>query len=106
MDLNSFGSFPAGKYKKRQLKQLTANHRIEILHSYLIEFKPQKDVAKEYRVSPSLVGRLARDFKSKPQMLDKLREGEISKSLMNEAIMDQTSAMLAKSIPITHAGKI
>ncbi len=39
MDLNSFGSFPAGKYKKRTLKQLTVDHRIEILHSYLIEFK-------------------------------------------------------------------
>ena len=39
-------------------------------------------------------------------MLDKVKEGEVSKSLINEAIMDQTSEMLAKSIPITHAGKV
>ena len=39
MNLNSFGSFPIGKYKKRTLKQLTAAHRVDILHSYLIEFK-------------------------------------------------------------------
>ena len=39
-------------------------------------------------------------------MFDKLREAELSKSLIKDAIVDLTSTMLAKSIPITHAGKI
>jgi len=39
-------------------------------------------------------------------MLDNLKEQEISKSMTKEAIVDQISAFLAKSIPITHAAKI
>ncbi len=39
-------------------------------------------------------------------MLDNLKEQEVSKSMTKEAIVDQTSALLSKSIPSTHAAKI
>ena len=39
-------------------------------------------------------------------MLDKLKEVELSKSMIKDAIVDQASSFLAKSIPITHAAKL
>jgi len=39
-------------------------------------------------------------------MLEKLRDKELSASMTKEAIIDQTSSMLSKSIPIVNAAKL
>ena len=72
-ELQAIEVIPAGKYKKRHLKQLDANERTSIIYSSLIDHNSNKDIACRYRISAALVSRLISSLKKNPTMLTKLR---------------------------------
>ena len=47
--------YPIGRYRKRPMKELTIDERIDIVYAFIIEQKIGIDVARQYRVSKTLV---------------------------------------------------
>ena len=58
-----------GKMSRRHLKQLTADERVGIVHSYLEEHLFMKDVAAKYHISIGLVSRLVKQYKLDSTMI-------------------------------------
>ena len=50
--------YPAGKYKKRKLTQLTTADITDIVYDYLVAFHSREEVARKHRVSPNLVTKM------------------------------------------------
>jgi hypothetical protein len=51
-------TIPSRKYNKRKSTELTIDDRINIMYSVRIEYKSHSEVARIYRVSVPLVGRI------------------------------------------------
>ena len=69
-----------GKMSRRHLKDLSADERIGIIHSYLEEHLFMKDVAAKYHISVGLVGRLVAQYKSDSNMINEQRSLEDHRS--------------------------
>ena len=79
------------KYKKRTLKELPPEVRKEILRLYNEEHVLQQDIAKEFRISPTLVHRLVKEARSEPEKLRRLekkreRKGRVRAAIKAEAV--------------------
>ena len=53
-------TIPSRKYNKRKSKDLTIDDLISIMYSVRIEYKTHADVARIYRISVPLVGRIVK----------------------------------------------
>ena len=94
---------PIRKYKKRNLKDLTANDQTNIVYAHLIEYYSQEEVAKKYKVSSTLVHRLCSRFRKDPSLLSKQYSKEEKLDMLKKAVIQITSDALSKSRPIWKA---
>ena len=65
--------FPARKYSKRRLNQLTFLDKLKIVHSVKVKYESQKDTAKMFGVSHHLVSTLIMKVKKNPKFIEELR---------------------------------
>ena len=65
--------FPARKYAKKRLNQLTYLDKLKIVHSVNVNLESQKDTAKMFRVSHHLVSTLIMKVKKNPKFIEELR---------------------------------
>ena len=56
----------ARRTKKRKLRELSEHDRAAIVRASLVDFEPQQDIAKRYRVTSSLVSRLVKENQQLP----------------------------------------
>ena len=59
---------PMSRYQIRKRKPLTPRIMVNMVHKVLVEGELRKDVAKEFRVSPSVVSRYVTKFKNAGHM--------------------------------------
>ena len=55
---------PTTRFRKRHLKELTEDEEEEIAKLYLHEFHAAKDIARQFKITPQLVGRIAKKAKN------------------------------------------
>jgi len=63
-------------YKKRHRKELSTTEIVDIVHSYVIECVSQAEVARKYRISAQLVGRLVAEARRRPEKLRDMKARE------------------------------
>lgn len=87
-------------WKKRNLKQLPASTRREIVRLYNEEKILQKDIADRFRVSASLVGRLVMEFSREPEK-QKKREAKVERAqLVQEVVSKAVDEQIESNTPI------
>ena len=69
-------TYPARKYRKRTLKELNTYDRASIVHDNLVDLRSQEDVARQHRVSKTLVSRLAKTLRKNHNALKELQAKE------------------------------
>ena len=72
--------------KKRKLKDLSLEEQAQIMRKSTQEYEPHDQIAAEYRISASLVGRLAKKHVGDPTLLEVARNAEERKRVVTEAI--------------------
>ena len=70
--MNEFASAAAGKYKRRRITELSIGEKAELILAYLVDYKPRKDVALQFRVSEFAVTAFSNKFKKASGLLDRL----------------------------------
>ena len=91
------------KYRKRHRTELSVNEIEEIVATTKEPHRHQVDVAKQYRVSKSLVHKLVKEAKLNPEkLIAKQQKVQLDKQ-KQEAILNTTSKMLEINKPITSA---
>ena len=80
--------------KKRNLKQLTANERVTIIHGSIKHLHSFKDIAAQHHVSASLVGRLVKDFKAEGTLFKKKRATEDHNTRVNDSLEEVVKRLL------------
>ena len=65
--------FPAKKYKKRWIYQLSYEDKVKIVFEVLVKKESTHDAARKFRVSDALVSSLVKCTKKKPKYLEELR---------------------------------
>ena len=58
------------RMKKRKLKELTPEEQAQIVQKYHQQFESPQLIAAEFRISASLVGRLAKRYTRDPKFLE------------------------------------
>ena len=76
------------KYKKRHLKSLTAAEVDDIIYAAQQPYRHYEDVAKQYKVTAQLVGRLVRTARKRPEKISSLQQREEDLQVKKDAIED------------------
>ena len=73
------------------------------MHAHLVEYESQADLARRFRISVGLVGRICSSIKKDNNILQKLGEEETNKHDIQEKVQSIAEEMLQKSKPIWKA---
>ena len=95
-DSNYLDPVIARRTKKRKLRELTENDRAAILRASLVDFEPQQDIAKRYRVTSSLVSRLVKENQQQPHY-EKKRQLKLLKKELERDVVKLTAKSLVES---------
>ena len=71
---------PCRKYRARRRHELSAEDEENIVRAYTQDYMTQKDVARKFRVTETLVSDLVRESRKKPEKLreKKMREEQVN----------------------------
>ena len=97
---------PCRATKKRHLKDLSKDEIEAIISSAKKPFYRHQDIAKDYRVTKSLVGRLVRESARQPEKMRKRVENEKILEDKKDAIEDVVTSLVSFNTPIFRAGQI
>ena len=86
--------FPARKYARKKLHQLTYYDKLNIIHNVMVNNISQKDTAKAFRVSHHLVSSLYVKVKKNPKFLEELKFEMQDKQAKVERIKDAAVLIL------------
>ena len=93
----------SSKFKKRHLKELPVSTREKIVKMYMEDHVFQSDIAKYFKISAILVGRLVKEAQEDPEkntLLKARRQVEIERQ---EAVKKVVKGLLTNCIPIVKA---
>ena len=86
--------------KKRRRKDLRANEIEKIVAATKIPYRFQKDVAREFNITDSLVSALVVDSERRPDKLRAKRRKDGLKIIQKDAIAEVTNSILETGQPI------
>ena len=84
---------PSRKYNKRKSKDLTIDDHINILYSVRVEYKSHAEVARIYRISVPLVGRIIKRTMKNPGFINKLKAKHEYEEVKRWKIRDTITTM-------------
>ena len=94
---------PVGSRKKTGYKKLSTSDICDILHKVLVKYEMQKDVAKEYRISPKLVSQyVVKSNKNSEYLREMLAKRDEYMTLRN-AICEVVASLLENKIHLYNA---
>ena len=73
------------------------------MHAHMVDYESQADVARRFRISVGLVGRICSSLKKDNNILQKLEEEESNKNDIREKVQCIAEEMLQKNKPIWKA---
>lgn len=92
--------------KRRRLRDLNVQEQAHIIHAVQHDFQQHKDVAAQYKIHPTLVGRLIKKNKADPFFLSKHLRKEQEKKAQTEATVHVVSKLLQRGAPIESSKKV
>ena len=96
-------TIPGRQYRPRRRKDLTLDEQREIINSYNSKYLPQKEIARQFRVTVQLVRDLLDDEKKKPEKLRERKEREKRTAMQEEAVQQAIRSMQQERKPIESA---
>ena len=97
---------PCRTVKKRLRKDLTVDEIKSILAAAKKPFHRHQDIAQQFRVTSSLVGRLVRESRRQPEKMEKRCQDEKLHEEKRTAIRDVAKSLISLNMPIYRAGQI
>ena len=85
------------KYKKRHLNELSAASREEMIRLYHQHHMLQRDIAKYFKVSESLVGRILKQARDEVEKLEEQMQREARQARATETIKNVATDMLQRN---------
>ena len=86
--------------KKRHKKQLDYTELVGIVHEYHHNKRAIKDIASEYHISPSLAGKLLKDFRQDKPIFDNRKAFEDEEIHKVQCVEVSVQHLLLNSCPI------
>ena len=77
-----------------------------IAHKVLVQFEPQRDVAKEFRIGQSVVSKLIRKAKKNPAFFHELKSEEDTQQLRKKEAIRMIDDMLVKNTVLESAEQV
>ena len=98
---------PIGSRKKgRRRSVLSVDEKICIVHKVLISFEHQREVAKEYRISPNSVAQIVHKAKKKPKFIRELWNRKAEKEEKVEAAINCIGELISDRVKLDSAGTV
>ena len=92
--------------KKRHLKDLSAAECIDVVYTVKSDKRTYKDVAAQYHLSPTLVGRLVKNFEGQKNILSNKRRKEDIEWRTSDGLEVVVRRLLNANQPIWNSGLI
>ena len=84
------------KYRKRRFNELTADEVVDIAHAFIVEERPRRDIAEQFRVSVGLVSRINRQYRASESFIADLREKEGSRAAHVDAVAQSVANLIKR----------
>ena len=98
---------PIGMRKKSKRRgPLSLQEKVGIAHKVLIQFKHQKDVAKEYRVGQSVITKLIKKARSNAAFFEELMAKDDAKDRKKKEAMEVIKGMITNNVVIDSAEQV